>query len=160
MERMLVKERTIPAGQHGCWTAWTTSEGAQAFFAPKCNIVLSVGGLYEVLFFPDAPPGQRGADGMMVLSYLPERMLSFSWNAPMEFGPLRNARTWVVIEIAPRGAESSLVHLTHLGWGEGEGWDAVYAYFVDAWDIVLERLVQRFVHGPLDWGAIRREREG
>jgi hypothetical protein len=106
-----------------------------------------------MLFAPDLPAGSQGSEGCTVLSFLPGRMLSFTWNAPPKFPAVRNggARTFVVVELQPLGPGKTQVALTHLGWREGPEWDQVYAYFDRAWEVVLARLAHRFEGGPLDW---------
>lgn len=149
--RRLQKETVIPAPREDVWQAWSTTEGATTFFAPAANIRIELGGPYELFFEPDAPPGQQGTEGVRVLSYIPERMLSFEWNAPVEFRELRTHRTWVVLFLddAPEGG--TIVRLAHLGWRAGEEWERLYDYFDRNWDIVLARLDRRFTVGPLDW---------
>ena len=76
MNRMIQKEVTVAAPVAEIWQAWTTEEGALTFFAPKANVELAIGGRYEMLFDPAAPPGSQGGEGLKILSYLPEEMLS------------------------------------------------------------------------------------
>jgi uncharacterized protein YndB with AHSA1/START domain len=153
--KSLEKEALVPAPRSEVWKAWTTPEGAQAFFAPKVEIELHPGGKYEVWFMPSAPEGKRGAEGLQVLSLLPERMFSFDWSFPPAVPDLRESgeRTWVVIELADAPEGQTRVRLTQLGWKEGASWDAGYAYFDKAWDFVLGNLVTRFESGPLDWSG-------
>lgn len=156
--KAISKEVTVAASRAEVWKAWTTNEGAQTFFAPKTNIELAFGGMYEVLFRPDAPAGQRGDEGTHTLSYVQGEMVSFEWSFPPSIPSLRNAgvHTFVVIQLADAGEGRTRVRLTHAGWCEGEDWDKGYAYFESAWDIVLGRLVERFEKGPLDWKAMGR----
>jgi len=99
----------------------------------------------------DAPPGSQGGEGCRVLSYLPQQVLSFSWNAPPEFPNVRKERTWVVILLEELAKRRVKVKLTHLGWKEGQEWDEVFRYFERAWGTVLARLEHRFSAGPIDW---------
>jgi uncharacterized protein YndB with AHSA1/START domain len=149
------KQVAVPAGADAVWTAWTTSAGAEAFFAPKANIVLERGGPYEILFNPAAPAGLRGAEGMHVLAFVPREMVAFEWNAPPKFPEIRNApaKTFVVVELRPDGDQRTRVVLHHLGWGDGGRWGEVREYFDHAWDYVLANLVKRFETGPIDWSA-------
>lgn len=84
----------------------TTGAGWQAFLGVKTDFDFGPGGRFHILFVPDAPEGQRGSEGCTVLSSLPERMLSFTWNAPPKFPEVRagNHKTVVVIETLPAGA--------------------------------------------------------
>lgn len=88
------------------------------------------------------PEGTRGGEGNTVLSFLPHKMLSFTWNAPTTIPEVRNHphKTWVVIQLEAIGDDETRVSLDHLGWLDGEKWDEAYAYFERAWDIVLDSL--------------------
>ncbi len=85
-----------------------------------------------------APPGERGSEDCRILSYLPERMLSFEWNAPPQFGPLRQIKTRVVITFEAMGNDSTKVTLHHVGWGVDKGWNEIYDYFDHAWGLVMD----------------------
>lgn len=122
------------------WEAWTGEAGWQAAYAPdrpepRAHIELAIGGQYEWLF-----DGVLGCNGCQVLSYLPGRMLSFSWNAPVAQPRSRVRRTWVVVEIEPAAGGGSRVSLTQLGFGTGPHWDETRDYFERAWAAVLARM--------------------
>lgn len=40
----------------------------------------------------NAPSGKKGSEGMKILSFLPETMLSFEWNAPPDFPEIRGQK--------------------------------------------------------------------
>jgi len=150
--RRLHKAVEVPASPVEVWKAWTTKEGLRSFLAPEARVALEIGGSFEPLFEPTFPPGSQGGEGLQILSYLPHEMLSFTWNAPPEHLTIRQLyHTWVVVRFLPIGADRTRVVLDHLGWGTGEKWDKVYAYFDHAWDLVLGRLVHRFEAGPINW---------
>jgi uncharacterized protein YndB with AHSA1/START domain len=151
VERTIYKCVIVAANRADVWAAWTTKEGSQSFFARRANVELGIGGRYEMLFNLEAPPGSQGSERCTILSYLPQEMLSFTWNAPPKFPDLRHEHTWVVVQIHPRGDSHSTVALAHLGWRSGSEWQQVHDYFVEAWDLVLNRLVHRFAQGPIDW---------
>ena len=83
------------------------------------------------------------------MSFLPEEMLSFEWNAPPSLGAMRWKHTHVVLHFADTPEGQTRVRFDQLGWGEGEGWNAVYEYFDSAWEHVLRNLERRFTDGPL-----------
>jgi len=152
MEKQISFQISIPASLNEVWGAWTTEEGAKTFFAPECKIDLKPGGAYEMLFNLDAPPGEQGGEGMIILAVQPEKMLSFTWNAPPNLPSVRGEMTHVVINLESEGADETLVSLTHDGWGEGGEWDQAFDYFTRAWgEIVLPRLKYRFEEGAIDW---------
>ena len=152
------KEAAVPAPVDAVWAAWTTTAGAETFFAPKANIALEPGGPYEILFDPAAPKGERGAEDLRVLAWIPREMLAFEWSAPPRFPEIRNGprKTFVVVSLAPAGERRTRVVLHQLGWGEGGRWGEVRDYFEGAWDHVLANLVKRFESGPIDWTARKR----
>ncbi|MGB7062989.1 MAG: SRPBCC domain-containing protein [Candidatus Zixiibacteriota bacterium] len=150
-DRILRKEIIVPATLEEVWNAWTTTEGVKTFFSSDAKVELVVGGTFEIYFLLDAPHGARGSEGCRVLSYVPPRMLSFSWNAPPEFGKLRGKHTIVVVRLEEAGSGKAKVLLSQHGWGKGEDWDKLYDYFDKAWSSVLGNLKKRFVAGPIDW---------
>jgi uncharacterized protein YndB with AHSA1/START domain len=134
------------------WRSWTTREGVREFFAPDADVVLAVGGPYEIFFLPDAPPGMKGGDGNRVLAFDPPHMLSLTWNAPPSLPEVRPQRTHVTVRLAALGEARTRVTLRHDGWGDGGQWDDAFAYFQRAWgERVLPRLAKRFTDGPVEW---------
>ncbi len=153
------KEIIVPASLKDIWEAWTTTAGVSTFFAPAANIELRPGGAYEMLFGPDQPKGLQGSEGCQILTLRPMEMLSFSWSAPPQWPDIRKERTVVVLQLQDLGKSGVRVTMTHLGFGEGPGWDEVHHYFTEAWPVVLGRLRDRFVKGAIDWTAVQRARE-
>jgi uncharacterized protein YndB with AHSA1/START domain len=146
-------ETTVKAPVSEVWRVWTTSQGAQEFFAQKANILLAIGGPYEIQF--DPKDERSGTKGLKILSYLPEEMISFQWNAPPEMPEVRNGGTWVVVEMRPESADRTHVTVTHLGFKAGEEWDRAYVHFERGWGDLLKRLERRFTDGPIDWNKER-----
>ena len=143
---------TVNAGIKEVWRAWTTEGGCITFFAPSCSIELVVGGAYEMYFLSDAKPGFRGGEGCTILACQPQKMLSFTWNAPPEMPEIRAQFTHVTVYFESEGEKKTRIILLHDGWGGGELWDRAFHYFDRAWGkIVLPRLQQRFDSGPIDW---------
>lgn len=145
-DRVLVHEVEVNAPVDRVWHAWTTNDGAKAFFSPNVNIDLRVGGPYEIYFDMTQEPGMRGAEGCHVLSFLPKRMLSFEWNAPPAIPALREADVKTVCVVEFDSLDENTTKITHsqLGFGEGEDWDAYWDYFDKAWGYVLENCRKSF----------------
>jgi uncharacterized protein YndB with AHSA1/START domain len=150
-ERMIEKQGVVKAPIADVWKAWTTREGIKSFFAPEANVEPRSGGLFEIIMNPYAEPGMKGADDMRVLAVQEPTMLSFTWNAPPHQPEIRAQRTMVIVRLKPVDEASTEVTIHHLGWGEGDKWDATYAYFDRAWGNVLRNLQKRFVEGPVDF---------
>lgn len=149
-DRHLEKTAIVNAPIEQVWSAWTTSKGMAAFFAPKSKIELAIGGAFELYIKPDSPEGSRGGEGCTVLSYQPMEMLSFSWNAPPSIPGLRDAsiRTHVVLYFDDLHDGRVKLTLRHLGFGEGEDWDKCLAYFDSAWPHVLNSLMEKIGDVP------------
>lgn len=142
--RPVTVERSMDATPKQVWKAWTTEAGWTAAYAAgraevRANIELAPGGKYEWLF-----DGALGCNGCQVLSYLPYRMLSFTWNAPVAQPRSRVKRTWIVIEIKPERNGKSRVRATQLGFGAGSDWDETRSYFEQAWAYVLDQMAGSF----------------
>ena len=152
MPKTIVVEETIPGSLDRIWNAWTTTEGITAFFASEAKIELKIGGPFELYFAPDAPESQRGSEGCEILSYLPNEMLSFSWNAPPSIPSLRNAgaRTWVVVQFEELDSNHVKIKITQQGFGTGEDWEKYYDYFVRAWPNVAEACRKYFADNTKD----------
>jgi uncharacterized protein YndB with AHSA1/START domain len=150
-DKILRKEMIVPATLKEVWEAWTTTEGVKSFFSSQAKVELAVGGPFEIYFLLDALDGSQGSEGCRVLSYLPGEMLSFSWNAPPEFGELRGRHTIVVLRFEQVEPGQVKVTLWHHGWGKGGEWNKLYDYFDKAWSYVLGNLKKRFVAGPIAW---------
>ncbi len=135
--RSFVREATIAAPVAAVYAAWSDGDAFPRAYAPDrpelaAKIGLAIGGPYEWLW-----DGKLGSNGCQVLSYVPDRMLSFSWNAPPSQKESRDKRTWVVVEFEPAGESSTHVRLTHLGFGKAAHWDETMEYFGKAWTHVL-----------------------
>lgn len=151
--RMVRVEGDVNAPVPEVWRVFTTPEGAEEFFAQKANIQLAIGGPYEIQF--DPKDERSGTRGLKILSYAPEEMISFQWNAPPQFPEVRNGGTWVVVEMHPIDAYRTHVTITHLGWKSGAEWDRAYAHFQRGWSELMSRLEKRFTDGPINWSKQR-----
>jgi uncharacterized protein YndB with AHSA1/START domain/uncharacterized protein YciI len=149
--KSLAKDVVVNGTVDQVWEAWTTSKGVTTFFAPSARVEPRVGGPFEIYFNTKAEPGQQGSEGCKVMAVDPKKMLSFSWNAPPTFPTIRGQCTLVTVFLEPAGEGKTKVELQHIGWGRGEEWEKVYAYFDGAWTYVLGNLKTRFETGPIKW---------
>jgi uncharacterized protein YndB with AHSA1/START domain len=151
-DKILAKSVMVGASLDEVWRAWTTPEGIKTFFAPDVRLDLKPKGRYEVLFNPEKPEGLKGGEGCTVLSYVPLKMFSFTWNAPPEFPKARmEIAQWVVLSFEKAGPSQTLVGFQEFGWKDDREGQLVYEYFDRAWDVVLARLAHSFTDGPIDW---------
>jgi len=110
--KCLHKSKLVQTDLKATWEKWTTPAGLKTFFGQDNKVELTPGGPYEIYFLLDNPAGTRGGEGNQVLSFLPPKMLSFTWNAPPSIPEIRNHthKTWVVVqfETAETGQTQSI----------------------------------------------------
>ncbi len=150
--RVLRKEVIVNGSLSDVWKAWTTTDGVKTFFSHTAKVEPFPGGAYEILFNPEEPIGKQGSEGCRVLLVAPYELFAFDWNAPPEFGGLRDIHTQVVLRFERIAEGKTKVIFSEYGWGDGPEWDELYAYFDRAWNYVLLSLKKRFESGPIDWG--------
>lgn len=149
-------ETIVNAPRSEVFKTYTTSDGWKDMFGVNTKIEARPGGAWEVYFSMDPPEGSRGSEGCTVLSILPDRMLSHSWNAPPKFAHARAERTWVVVEFEDLTPTTTRVRLTHLGFTQqaaqhadhADEWKEVRGYFANAWPRVLEALKAKWEKAP------------
>lgn len=141
-DKKIFKKAVINSPIDSVWQKWTSHEGLLTFFGKDNKIELAPGGAFEIYFNTESPAGLKGSEGCRVLSFIPNRMFSFTWNAPPAIMEARESgyNTWVVVDLNPETDERTEILLTHLGWPEGRLWEEVYDYFDDAWEKVLNSL--------------------
>lgn len=130
----------------------STTNGTQKFFAPKTKVELKLNGSYEV-YFDKGLLETKLTDtiGMKILSFVPNKMISFEWKNLSNLENIINYKTWVTIFLEEITNKQTKVKLIHIGWKEGEEWDVSFNYFVRFWDVVLFRLQYYYNHGTIDW---------
>ena len=143
-DKAIIKTKKVKFPVDKVWWKWTTHEGLLTFFGPDNKVELKLGGAYEIYFLMDNPEGLRGGEGNKIISYLPNKMLSFTWNTPPQYEYVRNHehRTWVVVNLEPTDDHETQITINHLGWPEGQKWQEVFDYFDKAWETVLEWLAE------------------
>lgn len=142
--RAIVHEATFAASPSTIWPLWTSSEGFTKWLVDRAKIELRPGGAYEIYFMNEAPLGAQGSETCRVLSFIPERMVSFTWNAPPHLANTRTKHTWVVVEFIEE-ADATRVRITHTGWPASglrnePQWEETFAYFDRAWRGLLGAL--------------------
>ena len=107
--RKIEREVLLQANPTKVFDAWTHSETLAVFLGVEAHVELEIGGAMELYFLgaDEAEPGKRGSEGCQILSYIPDELLSFSWNAPPHLASEREKKTWVALRFDPCGAEGS-----------------------------------------------------
>ncbi len=147
-DKIIRKEVVVKAALGDVWRAWTTTDGVKSFFSSEARVELYTGGPFEIYFMHDAPYGLKGSEDCKILSYIPNELLCFEWNAPSDFGKLRDIKTQVALRFENSGDVGAKVSLAHYSWGKTEKWDKLYDYFDSAWSYVLNNLKKSFEEKP------------
>lgn len=151
-EKVLALSIEINAPLDSVWSRWTTEAGRAKFFAPASQLELATLGFMEILFMPNAPHGERGAENNRVLAFQDKHLLSFTWDAPPVFPEIRKQRTVVILRFHKLENKKTLLVFHQTGWGTGADWDKVFEYFSRAWAyVVLPNLKYSLEVKPVDW---------
>lgn len=157
--RTVVLDTTVNASPAKVFRLWTSAEGVKKFFAPDARIDATLGGRYQIMFFPAKDPEgeSHGTKGARILKLVPDKELAFEWitfagddllgnNAPPYAPPSqRNMKplpTWVELsfEAVPGRPNQTHIKFAHYGFREGEQWEKSYRWFARAWKGVLDQL--------------------
>lgn len=123
--------------------AWTEADELRGWWPiPGARIDLRVGGPFELLFLPEGTSGTRGSEGCRILSYIPDRVVSFTWHTPAHLA-VGKSLTWVVVSFTEM-VDGTEVELTHCGFQTGAEWDECRTYFRKAWKRVLRHMVDHW----------------
>lgn len=131
-------EAAFPLSPAEALALWSEPAAWERTFSAEARIELRPGGPFEVLFERDAEPGEQGSEDCRLLASTPSLLL-FDWNAPPVMPALRKLRTLVAVrsEATEQGCR---VELIHGALGAGAGWPEHRAYFLRAWQLVMQRM--------------------
>jgi len=85
------------------------------------------------------------------------RSITLRAMAPEQFPEVRRERTTAVFRFKADGSGTK-VTLLQTGWKKGKEWDDAYEYLAGGNAQLLEQLLYRFQHGPIDWAKLRQSK--
>jgi len=135
----------IPAPIDEVWNCFTTREGMVSWITPDAQVELRPGGKWLALF-PGAAPG-----GGTILSYAPQQQLTLHAMAPEQFPTVRKEGTTAVFTFIALDDSHTRLHLSQIGWKSGPEWRRAYEHLAIGNAMLLDQLLNRFLHGPIDW---------
>lgn len=156
-ERVLELSIEVPAGAAEVWDAWTSAAGFTAWAAPFAHVDFRVGGAIESSYDPKAKPGDPGNIRNEFVALVPQRVFVIrNVQAPPKtpFDAATFAKTTTAVMLTPLGDKRTRVTVTNSGYGSGEPWDGVYAFFQQGNAWTLAQLRKRFESGPTDWQKV------
>lgn len=129
--RLLQDTVRIHAPTAAVWTALTDQAAYRAWAAPVSFIDFRVGGAVEVAFDPNGKQGDPTNLKQQITAYVPQRLIAFR-NQPSTVGPPGFSvypQLAIVIELKPLAGGETEVVLSHVGYGHGQDFDALYGFF-------------------------------
>src|SRR6267142_3020783 len=102
------------------WKTWTTKEGWESAIAAHAEIDLRIGGSIRSVYDPKATIGDDSTIENVILSFLPERMISIKVSKPPAKFPYKNAiqKVWTVLQFDPLDEQHTRLTVTMLGYGD------------------------------------------
>jgi uncharacterized protein YndB with AHSA1/START domain len=152
--QQLTLEVAAPADK--VWAAFSTDDGLRGWAAPVVHVDLMNDGVQEASYSITSHIGERENIRNQIVAYVPGRLIVYHAvhvpkGAPPDFALLAAVRT--AIEIEPIDAGHTRVVESQVGFGEGAGFDALYAHFSSGNRYEFEALARSLLGHPADWAA-------
>ena len=138
------------------WEAFTTDAGFESWAVPVAHITLGNDGMMESSYRRSAKIGDPDNIENRIVAYLPEKLLVIrNEHVPKgaPFDPVLIATIRTVVQFEGIGGGRTRVTESGVGYGEGAGYDTMYAHFRAGNAEEFAALAQSFVTGPVDWKA-------
>ena len=138
----LVVEGIVNAPPAELWRVFTTGDGFKNLGAAKAEIDLRVGGLMRSHYDPKGVLGDEGTIQNQIISFEPERMISFRIHKPPAGFPFTNAwkDTWSVATFTDLGDGRTHVRLSTMGYTTDDESQKMKAFFEAGNGWVLKKL--------------------
>lgn len=145
--RSMVHEVIVPAPPAEVWRMCATTEGITRWMAPNARVDLRVGGTVQTNYDASAELGGPGTITHHILTYEPERLLAFRFDAPDTAPPAaqRGEECWWMIELEPvNDGAATRIRCSMHGFGEGPEWDETYRFFDAGNKWTIDQLAAQF----------------
>jgi uncharacterized protein YndB with AHSA1/START domain len=144
-DRTLVTRGVVDATPHELWQAFTVDSEITKWMVAVAHMDLRIGGTLETSYDKSSKIGDPKNIRHTILSYEPDRMLSFTFTMPAMFKKAHDENGhWVVVQFEPVSAKKTLVTETIYGWGDGDDWNKAYAFFEKGDAATMKALQERF----------------
>jgi uncharacterized protein YndB with AHSA1/START domain len=136
-----IREVEISAPVDRVWNAWTSSEEAQKWLAPRANVFFEKGGEYE--FFWNEDPEIDSTLGCKLLAINPGERLAFEWQGKKEFlhmfKPPEGSRTIIEVRFISIDGETQVI-VNQEETRNLPQWEAYDSWMASAWELALASL--------------------
>ncbi len=145
----VVVESVVSAPVDTVWEAWTTNEGLRSWLAPHAEVDLRVNGLMRANYNAAGALGDLQTVEREILSFEPNRMISFRVVVVPEGFPFAKTirRVWTVIYFEPLALERTRLRVVSLGFDTSEESQSVRAYLEQGNATVLQQLQNQLSAG-------------
>jgi uncharacterized protein YndB with AHSA1/START domain len=144
------------------WDAFATSKGFASWAVPVAQVTLGNDGMMESSYLLTSKIGDPDNIKNRIVAYVPEHLLVIrNEHVPKgaPFDPLLISTIRTVVEFNDLGNGRTQVIESGVGYGEGAGYDSMYAHFRDGNAEEFAALAQSFLTGPVDWKKEAAEME-
>ena len=150
-DRPLVHDGIVNAPLSQVWAAYTTKPGLESWLAAHAEIELKIGAAMRTQHDPAGPAGDASAIVNTILSYEPERMISFKVaKFPRGFPfPTAIKNMWTVVYFEAQGDKATQIGEVCLGFGPDAESRKMREFF-DYNNAVALKLLQRKFAPPAD----------
>ena len=138
------------------WDAFTTDAGFECWAVPVAHITLGNDGMMESSYLLSSKIGDPDNIKNRIVAYLPDKLLVIrNEHVPKgaPFDPVLIATIRTVMQFEDLGDGRTRVTESGVGYGDGPGYDTMYAHFRAGNAEEFADLAQSFVTGPVDWKA-------
>ena len=155
-QRVQQVEVVVPVPPAKVWDAFMTDAGFTGWAAPVGHVTPGNDGMMEATYSLSGKIGDPNNIRNQIVAYLPGRMLAIHnvnvpRGAPFKKEFIEQIRTVVLFDDLGNG--STRVTISGVGYGEGAGFDEMYAHFSAGNAEELASLVTYLTKGPVDWKA-------
>jgi len=121
----------IDAPAHGLWTAFTDTGAYRKWATPVAAVDFRIGGVIEASYDPKGHLGDPQNIKNAFVAYIPDRLLVFRNVQAPDGLPGRNAypKTIKTLEFEALGPTQTRVTVSGVGFGAGDDFDQLYAFF-------------------------------
>lgn len=130
--RTLVHEAVIDASPAQVWATLATEEGWKSWGVAFAKVDLRPSGTIETGYYPDTSAGDPRNIVHRILTLVPEQLMVTRVEQVPEGGPIDPAilePMWAVYELEPLPGGQTLLRISGHGYGEGEDYDGMLAFF-------------------------------
>jgi uncharacterized protein YndB with AHSA1/START domain len=144
----VVTEVVVNGPAEAVWKAWTTKTGLESWLVGKTEIDLKVGGVWLTNYSKESNLRDDSTIHQEILAFDPGRMLAFrTTKTPANFPFPIITQTWTVLYFEPAGPGKTRVLARMHGYGEGEQFARMRAFFERGNKSELDKLAKFFENG-------------